>query len=989
MASHLYKPLKLDTSDPAVPDSYQQTIEKGFRWLLKALLVWLALELTLGVPFFFVRKAASLLLGLLLATTYLIDLSLLRRGHFKAARWSFLLTTWLASFVVAILRGGLGGQYMVFLLATTIAAGWLLGGRSMILFSALALLSTLIIAVLQVLGFQFPDYFSGRHPVGVWMFFAFSLITAVVPLKYILESLRHSVSALRSSEADYRTLVHSIDGIVWEADLQTLRFTFVSKSAERILGYPLAEWTENPTFWLDHLHPQDRDRVMHLWGDSGQALGQYEFQFRMLTADGRTIWIHNNVHVPEEQEASRKLRGIMVDVSRHAQAEFERDQSEEALKLNQKELLEAQRVAQVGSWIWDPQTDEVTWSPELYRIAGFDLSLAAPSYEQQVKLYTPESWQRMERCVAQALITGEPYKLDLELIRPDGSTRWIVDHGEALRDETGRIVRLRGTAQDITERKRTENSLRLFRALIDESNDAIEVVDPTTLQFLDVNKTACSTLGYTRDELLSMTVCDIDPSVTDVVSARANLQKAGFLLREGAHKRSDGSSFPVEVGVRLIQLDRLYAVAVVRDITQRKNTEEALRRQQQTLHTLFNLAKTLTSTLDLSTTLDQLALQSLRVVNAESASASLREDYGFSVKTAFRGQFRERKSLRLQPNVGIPGWVVLNRATYLNNFADLDPLIPPELREPIPIRSVLCTPVFDAHSKVIALLALYNKRGGPFSPKDIELMEGLAQVASIALQNALAYRRARQAEHGLRRLSSRLINSQDEERHRIARELHETTAQDLAALRMCLGRVDRSATRLPVVSQDALRESLEISNKLISSIRTLAYLLHPPGLEEAGLETAFQWYASGFSRRSGIAVNVDLQQGMSRLPHEYETTLFRIMQECLTNVHNHSGSRRAWIRLSCSNGRVSMEVQDEGRGIPGWTDRFLSSDARIGVGIAGMRERVQQFHGDLKVESAPGCGTMVRVLIPVPGSRAKKRSLLPATVRGTHQKAPS
>jgi signal transduction histidine kinase len=407
--------------------------------------------------------------------------------------------------------------------------------------------------------------------------------------------------------------------------------------------------------------------------------------------------------------------------------------------------------------------------------------------------------------------------------------------------------------------------------------------------------------------------------------------------------------------------------------TGRKIGRTAGRNQRQT-HDLFDLAKTLTATLSLSAILDLLAVNSLRIVDAESASALLREDYGFLSDTLFRGQFPEKKKLRLQSDAGIPGWVLLNRSTYLNNRAGSDPLIPPELRAPIPIRSIVCAPVFDVNSNIMALLVLYNKRGGPFSRRDVESLEGIAQVASIALQNALTYRRAQQAEDNLRRLSSCLIKSQDDERRRISRELHETTAQDLAALRMCLGRVTRSASRLTLLSRDALRESLDISNKLISSVRTLSYLLHPPGLEEAGLEAAFQWYASGFSKRSGISVNVNLQDGLGRLPSEYETTLFRIMQECLTNIHNHSGCRKASIRLAQDKGHISMEVHDDGRGIPGCTDRFTSSDPRIGVGIAGMRERVQQFHGDLRVSGAPGRGTTVRVLIPIPKGRPHKNA---------------
>src|SRR4029453_10164696 len=138
-----------------------------------------------------------------------------------------------------------------------------------------------------------------------------------------------------------------------------------------------------------------------------------------------------------------------------------------------------------------------------------------PGYKDHAQLYTQESWRRLQRAVEDALRMGTPYELEIEIVRPDGTLRWITARGEAQRDGTGRIIGLRGTAQDITERKHREDSLRLFRSLIDGSNDALEVLEPGTLRFLDVNHKACADLGYTREELLSLTVRDIDPLVDE------------------------------------------------------------------------------------------------------------------------------------------------------------------------------------------------------------------------------------------------------------------------------------------------------------------------------------------------------------------------------------------------------------------------------------------------------------------------------------------
>src|SRR5581483_5087430 len=152
----------------------------------------------------------------------------------------------------------------------------------------------------------------------------------------------------------------------------------------------------------------------------------------------------------------------------------------------------------------------------------------------------------------------------------------------------------------------------------------------------------------------------------------------------------------------------------------------------------------------------------------------------------------------------------------------------------------------------------------------------------------------RRAEESLHRISGRLIQLQDEERRRIARELHDSTAQSLAALSMNLGALSQEAARkLDNSANRIISESLGLAEQCAREVRTLSYLLHPPLLDESGLSDAVQWYAQGFSQRSGIEVSVEIPSGLGRLARELELALFRIVQESLTNVHRHSGSTRA------------------------------------------------------------------------------------------------
>jgi PAS domain S-box-containing protein len=232
----------------------------------------------------------------------------------------------------------------------------------------------------------------------------------------------------------------------------------------------------------------------------------------------------------------------------------------------------------------------------------------------------------------------------------------------------------------------------------------------------------------------------------------------------------------------------------------------------------------------------------------------------------------------------------------------------------------------------------------------------------------------KRAQDMSRQLSARLLQLQDEERRRIARELHESTAQDLAGLRMSLGQLMRMKRGLSAPARSIIEHLLSASDHMVQEIRTLSYTLHPPFLEETGLATAVAWYARGFSERSGIKVQVEVADDLGRLPPELETTLFRILQECLTNIHWHSGSPWARIRVVREHNQVSMEVADGGRGFRKDESNNVPTAIHLGVGIAGMSERVKQLKGAFNIESAPTEGVTVHVTLPIPADAPRAQS---------------
>ena len=215
----------------------------------------------------------------------------------------------------------------------------------------------------------------------------------------------------------------------------------------------------------------------------------------------------------------------------------------------------------------------------------------------------------------------------------------------------------------------------------------------------------------------------------------------------------------------------------------------------------------------------------------------------------------------------------------------------------------------------------------------------------------------------LRELSARLMRLQDDERRRIARELHDSVGQTLAALAMNLAMVRNDVERLARTAA-TLNDSDNLIREMSSEVRTISHLLHPPLLDEAGLASAIRWYADGFAQRSQIRVDLDLPEDFERLPGEMETAIFRVVQECLTNIHRHSESSIAKIHVRHRHDQVFVSIEDRGKGIPLEKQEEMATTGTPGVGIRGMRERLRQLGGTLDIKSN-GHGTTVTVQLPV------------------------
>jgi PAS domain S-box-containing protein len=454
-------------------------------------------------------------------------------------------------------------------------------------------------------------------------------------------------------EALNRELIESVRAVVRRAEPGSFRTTFVNKHVEEILGYPVEGWLNSPSFWVEHLHPEDRERTVALTEKAIQEQRNHELEYRMIASDGRIVWLHEIVTV-------------------------------------------------------------------------------------------------------------------------------IVENGVT--------IELVGVSGDITARKRTEESMALFRKLIDGSNDAIEVVDPITLKFLDMNEKACLDLGYYREELLSMTVYDIDPLLDSSLHTRMaqKMRKSGSAIIESERRRKDGSTFPVEINIKYIQLDRDYAVAVVRDISERKI-----------------------------------------------------------------------------------------------------------------------------------------------------------------------------AEGTLASLSPRLIEAHETERDRVAGELRDDLNQRMALLQIGLGQFERDVPGLSPRAKIQLHSLTEVATEIASSIHNLSHRLRPSLLDLLGPEASIERLCRELSDRHSLEIKFAHQRVPEQIPKDVTLCLYRITQEALRNVVQHSGVAEAEVELWGHDDRIELCISDSGVGFSPERAKRTS-----GLGLISMQERLRLVGGQLSVESEPLHGTRIRVRIP-------------------------
>jgi PAS domain S-box-containing protein len=917
----------------------------------------------------------------------------------------------------------------------------------------------------------------------VWDYYN-SLRTEGVAAPIVRGMARDITDRVRAEESSrhYRerleALIHSVDGIVWEADARTFQFTFVSAQAERILGFPCEQWINEPSFWHDHIHPEDRDQAVRYCVESTARKLPHEFEYRMIAQDGRAVWLRDLVTVQVEHDQPVTLRGVMLDVTA-------RKHAEETLLASERKHRDIFTFAPVGICQSLRDGTIITANKALAEMLAYD------SVDEFLKVnladvyFTPDEREKLIR-----EYEGPGYASDIELRwkQKDGSPIWIQLSAHVIKGSDGLTKYFEGFVRDIAERKRTELERDVISEVIQSVNLTANLDELLThvhqsLKRVLYAENCCVALYDKQTGLfeapLSVDLAEANPfpmTLSKNCTARVFSSGQPLLMNEAIFDelldRGEveliGRTAPSLLAAPLMTPGETIGVIVVqhyeknnvysqRDVEflsavaaqlalaiERKRAEEALKKSESDYRHLFNNAndailifesegeiileanaaacdvygysrdeligtslKRLTKSvlagesqikqlLDAGKSRNYESIQfnnkgeeiyfliNASVIDYQDRQAILSINHNITERKRQEEALRESEAmLKQSQRVAVLGHYVFDAATgfwtssevldeifgidaaYTKNVEGWLKIVHPEQRDEIDayLRDHVLKErnSFDREYRIVRINdgavrwvhglgnLEFNTEGQPAR------MFGVIQDIT----------ERKQAEESLRQLSGRLLHLQDEERRRIARELHDTTGQSLAALTMNLSVLGASATTLEPKARKALFQSLALAESSSREIRTLSYLLHPPLLDEVGLISAVRWYTDGFSQRSGIAVDLDITSELGRLPSDVEITLFRIVQEALTNAHHHAASKSVRIRFERISSEVSLEIKDKGHGIPPETLKSIRiGSAKIGVGIAGMRERVNQLGGRLEINSSKR-GTSVTAILPV------------------------
>jgi len=605
----------------------------------------------------------------------------------------------------------------------------------------------------------------------------------------------------------------------------------------------------------------------------------------------------------------------------------ERTQVEAALRDSDHQMNEAQRLAHVGSWSWEIESNTLTWSNELYAIFGEDPKTFTATYDAYLAHVHPDDREATAQAVAQCLQDRKPFNNRRRIVRPTGEIRIIDSYGRLVSDAQGKPLSMFGACQDVTENVRATEALSLaerkYETIFESAGEGIFQSTPDG-HYLVANPALARMHGFTSPEELMRERTNIardayvDPHRREefklAMESADHVRGFEFELR-----RRDDTTIWASVNARTVR-DRegniKYYEGTAQDITDRKRSEQALLESEERFRELFENSRDPVYVHDMSG----------RYVSVNQAAEELS---GFS-RTEILGKHYS--------NFIVPNYLKTARENFCRKL-DLPVETTYEAK-------IICK---DGTRKSVEVTSRMIYRDGE----------------PVGVQGTVRDMTERKlAQRALQDYSRRLVHAQEAERENIARELHDEIGQALTAITINLQWMQRAGA-VNESAQPRINESIEVIEDALRRVRELSLELRPSMLDDLGLLAALSWYTSRYSERTGIeaVVKGDLPK-TNNIGRTIETVCFRIAQEALTNAARYSRATRIDVNIEKQNGLLQMSISDDGVGFV--VEDHVNAGLTTALGLRGMKERALAVGGKLTIQSQLGKGTDILLLVPTP-----------------------
>lgn len=616
-------------------------------------------------------------------------------------------------------------------------------------------------------------------------------------------------------------------------------------------------------------------------------------------------------------------------------------------------------VKDYAIFMLDPEGHVATWNEGAERLYGYT---AQEIMGKHFALYTQEDpkHEYAERELALAAAEGR-YEEEGVRVRKDGSRFWASVLVTALRDEEGNLRGFSKIVRNITESKETEKKLReneeLYRSVVEQAAENIFLVEVKTRRIIRANAALHHSLGYSTEELSRLTLYDIVAHDHENIERHVHsiLEEGHCYIGERQYCRKDGSLIDVEVNASAISYGgRKVMCVVAHDVTERKRAEVALRHSLDALLALYETGQLLTSSLKL----EEIGARLLGIVaqtsGTKAAVINLGDNHEHLHAWRTFGSESLLASVRNHPKTRATRQAAFE--TEEERLLQMDSLSPQVKRLAglfVPLR---------VRDRTIGVLEVYGPERLAES-RTRETFASLASQAASALENARLYEEIDKHRRQLQDLLGKLVSAQEEERRRVAYEIHDGLAQLAAAAFQHLQNFAANNPLRSARGQGDLDQALGLLQQTVEEARMVVADLRPTVLDDFGLATALRLQIERLEYE-GIHASYGENLGGKRLPEVVETTLFRVAQEALTNVRKHAQTNRVDISLKHRGFAVYLEVRDWGRGFGphGVADAASAGEK---VGLSSMRERVTLLGGHFEIHSEPGAGTVVAAEVPL------------------------